>query len=615
MGPRAQLNRAPRTFSAIVFAIQAALVVLDITTDGEIAFTTAYLTGPLALALVARPRIVAISAVVSLGLAIASGGWNDFFGTGDHAVRCCVVAAAGVLAVLAARARVFAVAAGAQADEAHRTAESGRVLVEQMLGALAEAVTVHDADGKTIYANDAALRLLGVSQQEVASSTPGQLAERFQVTYEDGSPVDVHDYPGRRAVRGEEGASLLTRTIDRTTGRAYWFVTKATAVRTDDGQTLAVNVIEDVTAAKEQERRQAYLAELGRTLAFSLDAGGALEAVARLSVPVLADRCELELLDDPEAEGVPAGGAELSEDRSTIRAALRVGDSTIGVLQLFSFDRTYDDEDVAFADDLALRVAVAVDNIRLSAERAQAAATLQRSLLPSEMPVFRGLDAAAIYQPGERGSEVGGDFYDLFAIPGGAMVVLGDVTGKGVRAAALTAQVRHTARTAARFDPDPASVLGVVDAVLCEQPVLSLVSVVCARLIEEPEGLRLQIVSGGHPLPLLLEEGRASEVGRGGRLLGAAAGGSWPVTEVTLRPGQSVLFYTDGATDVPGDDGRFGEERLRDVASGGPVEPGVVVARIESAIELYRRGRVTDDRALLAIQCVGVALRARRRGR
>jgi len=124
--------------------------------------------------------------------------------------------------------------------------------LERILGALAEAVTVHDERGKLVYANPAAVSLLGAeSVEELVAAEPGELAARFDITREDGTPVHPHDLPGQRVVAGEEAPPLLTRSVERRTGREYWLLTKATLL--DDEGRLAVNIIEDVTDAKRAE--------------------------------------------------------------------------------------------------------------------------------------------------------------------------------------------------------------------------------------------------------------------------------------------------------------------------------------------------------------------------
>jgi PAS domain S-box-containing protein len=126
--------------------------------------------------------------------------------------------------------------------ELHRT----RSRLEGILDALAEAVTVHDAGGRVVYANDAAVRLLGAaSREEVLDAEPGELSRRFEITRPDGTLLKESDLPGYRVLAGEDAPPMLTRTTDRESGRARWLLTKATLL--DDVQRLAVNIIEDVT--------------------------------------------------------------------------------------------------------------------------------------------------------------------------------------------------------------------------------------------------------------------------------------------------------------------------------------------------------------------------------
>ncbi len=122
---------------------------------------------------------------------------------------------------------------------------------------------------------------------------------RFVISKEDGSPVEVSDLPGRRLINGEPGPELLTRSIDKTTGQGYWLLTKASLLE-DQGRNYAVNIIEDVTEAKEAELRQRFLAQAGQLLASSLDYATTLQRVADLAVAWLADWCSVEL---PDAQG------------------------------------------------------------------------------------------------------------------------------------------------------------------------------------------------------------------------------------------------------------------------------------------------------------------------
>jgi serine phosphatase RsbU (regulator of sigma subunit) len=294
--------------------------------------------------------------------------------------------------------------------------------------------------------------------------------------------------------------------------------------------------------------------------------------------------------------------------RSAMIVPMRIGARTTGAITFVSAEslRVFDAADLAFAQEIARRAAVAVENARLYTERSAAADTLQRSLLPESLPRLAGFQLAASYRPGARGTDVGGDFYDVFAVGGGFMVVLGDVTGKGVRAAALTSLARHTARNAAVFvEPRPGEVLRRVDGVLREHETPALVTIACAMFEVEDGGVRMTVASGGHPLPIrVTAAGGVAEVGEHGMLLGAFGDGTWPERSMLLADGDTVLFYTDGVIDTPGSDRRFGEERLLDTVALAPRDPDGLVASIDAAVVEFQHGRPGDDRAMLALQLV-----------
>jgi anti-sigma regulatory factor (Ser/Thr protein kinase)/PAS domain-containing protein len=298
--------------------------------------------------------------------------------------------------------------------------ERGRRRFERILGGLAEAITVHDEEGRTVYANDAAVVLLGAaSREEVLAAPPDELAGRFLITREDGSPVGVDDFPGARALAGHDAPPLLTLSVRRSTGRAFWLLTKTSLLDDEDGR-FAVNVIEDVTEAKESERRLRVLAEAGALLAGAGDLDAVMAGVAQLPVPVLADWCAVDLLDDagtlyraglahvdpakvalgrrlherypPDHRELLAAGepllvpeitdAMLEEGavdaehlaglrevgmRSAMLVPLCSAGRTLGLLTLVSAEsrRVFGPGDLAFAEDLARRAAVAVDVARL----------------------------------------------------------------------------------------------------------------------------------------------------------------------------------------------------------------------------------------------------------
>ena len=668
------MGRTPSTRLVIALVLQAAITVLDIVIKGSgLIIASAALLVPFALAVFGTERETAITALVAFAIGIGSLFWNDTPSTGQAIYRIVFYALVALLTVIAARARERATDLADNNEALARDLDATQARLDGILGSLGEAVTVHDERGKTIYANEAAAKLLGCeSVEEVLASEPGDLAAHFTITKDDGTPVAIDDLPGRRLLQGENEPTLLTRSVRHDTGEAFWLLTKATLTEDPSGGRLAINIIEDVTDAKDAELRQRFLAEAGQLLASSLDYEATLERVARMIVPRLADWCGIDMLDDngelvhvavahvdpakvqmahdlsakypPDMDaptGVPAilrGGPaelyrEIPEDlieqgardeehlriirglgmRSAMAVPMRIGTETLGTITFVAAEsgRTFDDDDLLFAQDLALRAATAVQNARLYQEQERVAHTLQASLLPDRLPDLPGWAIHAAYQAGERGADVGGDFYDILPVESGHLVVLGDVTGKGVQAAALTSLVRYSARMAARFDPSPARVLALVNQVLREQSRLSLVTAVCALVQDDGMRARLTVASAGHPLPLLLHPGAAPQpFGNHGVLLGVEGAEDWTEGDVTMGPGDTVLFYTDGVTETPGDAARFGEARLREAMTRAADGPIAMLAEIDRSLRDFQAGATLDDRAMLALQFLGVRVAA-----
>jgi serine phosphatase RsbU (regulator of sigma subunit) len=169
-----------------------------------------------------------------------------------------------------------------------------------------------------------------------------------------------------------------------------------------------------------------------------------------------------------------------------------------------------------------------------------------------------------------------------------------------VTAAALTALVRHTAKTAAEFDPRPSAVLARVNHALRQRPRVAPVTMVCVLL----RGGAVTLAVGGHPLPLLKRDGRPCEkVGRNGLLLGAVAAYDGAEEEtIELSLGDTLLLFTDGVTDTPGGESRFGDERLRAAVDAAPAEPGALLRAVSHTLDAFAHGTGMDDRAMLALQ-------------
>jgi serine phosphatase RsbU (regulator of sigma subunit) len=268
---------------------------------------------------------------------------------------------------------------------------------------------------------------------------------------------------------------------------------------------------------------------------------------------------------------------------------------------------------VELAEQIAEVAALAVENTRLYSERTEVARTLQNSLLPEALPDVPGWEIAAHYRPAGHEAEVGGDFYDFWEVAGDWLMVIGDVTGKGVRAAAVTSLVRHTAWTASDFDSRPAAILARVDASLKRRPELSVCSALCLRISEG----RGTLACGGHPLPFRLGEEGVAELGSAGTLLGAFSKVGWPETEFVMRPGDTLVAITDGVTDTVGsNDERFGVRRLQETLTEAQNEsPAAIRERLVAALEDFQVGARADDTAIVIMRYNGARAERETAGR
>ncbi|HET9153717.1 MAG TPA: SpoIIE family protein phosphatase [Solirubrobacterales bacterium] len=321
-----------------------------------------------------------------------------------------------------------------------------------------------------------------------------------------------------------------------------------------------------------------------------------------------------EYVDDEALREVAADREDLEFLRSLqIRAGVTVelrargkptGMLTIGMRS--HSGRHLSASDVDFASVLAGRVALALDNAglfseleRSERERAEIAETLQRGLLPPPLPHIPGWSVAATYRPAGAENEIGGDFYDAFRVAGGWMVVIGDVTGRGAQAAAVTAHARYTLRTAAALTGDPVVALTTLNRALLARRGSALCSVAAMALSDDPRG-DVQLAVAGHLPPLLVDGDSVVEVSEPAPVLGAFAEEAWRVQHAALGPGQQIVVVTDGVTEAPGPAERFGEERLRDRLAGS-TDPAQAAARIEGALHEFTGGDLEDDAAILAI--------------
>lgn len=232
------------------------------------------------------------------------------------------------------------------------------------------------------------------------------------------------------------------------------------------------------------------------------------------------------------------------------------------------------------------------------------AETLQQTLIPPLPPRVPGLDVAAAYRPAGHGHEVGGDFYDVFQVGvDDWVVVLGDVCGKGIEAAVVTALVRYTVRAVSVQTADPAEALEGLDEVLLARGSSRFCTVVVARLRRLDGAWTVTISLGGHPLPLHLVPGAApAPVGLPGTIVGVFESATRGETDVVLSPGEALVFYTDGVTE--GRRGRelYGEERLHRALDGLDGDAAVFVDTLLGDVLAFQDGLPRDDVAIVVVK-------------
>jgi serine phosphatase RsbU (regulator of sigma subunit)/ketosteroid isomerase-like protein len=294
--------------------------------------------------------------------------------------------------------------------------------------------------------------------------------------------------------------------------------------------------------------------------------------------------------------------------RSGVTVELRARGRPTGMLTVSvgPSGRRFSDADIHFITILAGRVALALDNAgrfsdleRSERERAEIAETLQRGLLPPPLPHIPGWSIAATYRPAGAENEIGGDFYDAFRIAGGWMVVIGDVTGRGAKAAAVTAHARYTLRTAAALTGDPVIALRTLNRELLVRSGTALCSVAAMAVSEDP-AKPVQLAVAGHPPPLLVDGGTVTEASTPAPVLGAFPDEEWALEATAVAPNQQLVVVTDGVTEAHGEKERFGEERLRARLSG-VASPALAAQRIEVALNEFSGGKFEDDIAIIAI--------------
>ena len=337
--------------------------------------------------------------------------------------------------------------------------------------------------------------------------------------------------------------------------------------------------------------------------------GAGIERGDRIPMPQRARRLAgtdqavaIDAIDDPDVLHPLLRESGL---RSLAAAPLALDHGMTGALQVGSLRaREFTAQDVSLLSLLADRAALAVRHARRYEHERGVVETLQRSLLPPSLPLVPGFTMAARYLPAETDARVGGDWYDVIVLEGGPVAVaIGDVSGHGIRAAALMGQLRNALRAYAFEGYPPSVAAGRLDSLM--RQLESGWFATLAYAVIEPDSDRVTIANAGHPAPLLvapdgetrfLDECRASPLGT------ARGTDSFEEATYELPAGSLLFFYTDGLIERRGTPLLESLAQLRDVVAGGPRDPEALCEHVRVALLADTGPR--DDVAFMAVRLI-----------
>ncbi|HEU4942465.1 MAG TPA: SpoIIE family protein phosphatase, partial [Gaiellaceae bacterium] len=277
----------------------------------------------------------------------------------------------------------------------------------------------------------------------------------------------------------------------------------------------------------------------------------------------------------------------------------------MAALTLVSLDpaRRIDGETLEAARSLTAQAALAIDNARLYQQQVHFADAMQQSLLPDEPPAIPGVEIGSVYESSAR-LDVGGDVFDFAVLPDGRLaVVVGDVTGKGIDAAADMAMTKFVFRSLAREHPTPSELMRIANQVVLDE-VEEGKFVTMVYLTVDPSTGELACAGAGHPEPRLVRpDGSVVELPARGLALGIAPDQEYPEAVATLEPGAAVVLFTDGVVESRVGADLYGNVRLDRLLSELRHLPAQELARaVVEDSRAFAGGGLADDSAVVVVK-------------
>jgi serine phosphatase RsbU (regulator of sigma subunit) len=333
------------------------------------------------------------------------------------------------------------------------------------------------------------------------------------------------------------------------------------------------------------------------------------QPIARLSGVGLGRARRALILDQVTAERL-GGGHELlvpflRRGSSAAVVPIVASGEVIASLTIVALDpaHTMDADTVETLRSLAAQAALAIDNARLYQQQAGFADAMQRSLLPATPPVLPGIEIGSVYESSAR-LDVGGDVFDYATLPGGRLaVVIGDVTGKGIDAAADMAMTKFVFRSLAREHPNPPDFLHTANEVVVEE-VQEGKFVTLVYVTLDPETGELACASAGHPNPRLVRsDGTVVELAASGLALGIAADQDYSEARGRLEEGSAVVLFTDGVIEARRDGELYGHERLdRFLSEHRELSAAQLARALVDDAKAFSGGDLVDDSAVVVVK-------------